>query len=89
MRTLSNEALLRTLMRDFRSLVRQKTTNHEESVNTAVRSYMRTIRLNFDLVREENALRESEQDPLFHNRVTQAVQDGWERSRRSRNALSI
>lgn len=84
---LSDETLFRTLMKDFRELFKLRTSEHQESVTNAISRYLETVQQNFELVRSENAIRESEQDPGFRDRVAEAVQAGWETSEVFRDAI--
>lgn len=72
--TLSKQQLFTDLMEKFRDGFREKADEAQKRVHKATTAYLRKVEETFDLVRSENAVKESEQDPEFRERVENVSQ---------------
>jgi hypothetical protein len=56
-------------MKKFRKVFNVITNDLQNSVTAAVETHLDTVRRTLDIIRSENAVSESEQDPEFRGRV--------------------
>ncbi|CAM1503171.1 Fc.00g079470.m01.CDS01 [Cosmosporella sp. VM-42] len=85
---LADEDLFKTLMRTVRDRFRAHSHSIQERAQTAATAYLDIVEGAFDLVRNENVARESEQDPEFRNRVDDLTRAGMERMQRIQVAVN-
>ncbi|KAF5628695.1 hypothetical protein F25303_10328 [Fusarium sp. NRRL 25303] len=79
---LSDEDLFNKLMRTLKDSFQANSEATQVKIQEATVEYLRVIEQRFDLVRSENAARESEQDPDFRLRVEQIARAGRETMQR-------
>lgn len=79
---LSRESIFENLMKNFRNKFTILADSLQSDIEVAVATHLDVIRETLDIVRNENAASESEQDPEFRGRVqaeVQTAQDGVRR----------
>lgn len=76
-------------MRDFRDGFQAQVNTMQERISNAVVSYLDVAGENFDLVQSDNALRESEQDPEFRDRVSEAARSSRGQLRGAQAAVDV
>lgn len=74
-RTLSNQGLFSDMMIRLRNEFRRIANALQTSIDNAVDIYRQNVTGTLDLVRDENTAIESQQDPVFHNRVSDALRN--------------
>ncbi|KAG9254532.1 uncharacterized protein F5Z01DRAFT_622392 [Emericellopsis atlantica] len=73
---LSDRLLFETLMREFKAGCKALVEAAQEKISNAKAAYLDIARRNFGLVRDGNAMRESELDPQLRSRLQEAVRHG-------------
>lgn len=77
-----------TLMRDFKAAYETHVEAAQEKISNATTAFLDVARENFDLVRSDNAMRESELDPQFRDRLEEAVRASREELTRVQSSFS-
>lgn len=69
-------------MKSFRNRFRALADGFQSSIEAAIETHLGSVRSTLDIVRNENAVLESEQDPEFRGRVEASIRTANDEIRR-------
>lgn len=86
---LGSESLFENLMKNFRNRFRVLADELQSDIEAAVETPLDGIRRTLDIIRNENAASESEQDPEFRGRVQAEIGNAKDGIRRVQAAIGL